>query len=309
MKTWAYRLAFDLAIASKQELYEANQVVGTAALYAKSICVLAFMCAAWLHPGYHWQWGQWVIASAVIDLMYRKRVNRISISDQVHLTLRWEHAIGFGLFWGLIIAGGAGLVTGQWGMTLGFGLVLAGLVGLVSDAHHRELKPKDFTESFVTYRRWRQIVYRTSLGLAVLDEAEVEQVEDRFGLALVGLQLFGYWCLVVPGVLQVNTHDWWIGLIAGTAVILAVSHQVSKSGLDQEIYPDPAAFYKRRRHLFIWQIVQMGLFAGGLGSLAWFHGRDPLLTVMNIAIGLGLGRSLYTTRRAKVFLGAKRPKI
>jgi hypothetical protein len=51
------------------------------------------------------------------------------------------------------------------------------------------------------------------LGLAVLDEAEVAQVEDRFGLALVGLQLFGYWCLVVPGVLQVNTHDWWIGLI------------------------------------------------------------------------------------------------
>lgn len=309
MKTWAYRLAFDLAIASKQELYEADQVVGAAALWAKSVCVLSFICAAWLHPGYHWQWGQWVIASAVIDLMYRKRVNRVSNSDQTHRRLLLRNATGFGLFWGMIIAGGAGLVTRQWGMTLGLGFVLAGLVGLVSYARHRGLKVKTFTESFVAYQRWRQIVYRTSLGLAVLDEAEVEQVEDRFGLALVGLQLLGYWCLVVPGVLQVNTHDWWIGLIAGTVIILAVSHQVSKSGLDQEIYPDPAAFYKRRRHLFVWQVVQMGLFAGGLGSLAWFHGHDAFLTVMNIAIGLGLGRSMYTTRRAKVFLGAKRSKI
>ncbi len=108
------------------------------------------------------------------------------------------------------------------------------------------------------------------------------------------------------GVLQVNTHDWWIGLIAGTVVIMAVTHQVSKSGLDQEIYQDPAAFYKRRRHLFIWQIVQMGLFAGVLGAVAWFHGHDSLLTGMNIVIGLGLGRSVYTTRRAKIFLGVKR---
>ena len=102
----------------------------------------------------------------------------------------------------------------------------------------------------------------------MLDEGEVAQVEDCFGLALVGLQIFGYWCLLVLGVLQVNTHDWWIGVIAGAAVILAVSRQVSKSGLDQEIYQDPAAFYKRRQHLFVWQIVQMGLFAGVLGAVA-----------------------------------------
>lgn len=168
------------------------------------------------------------------------------------------------------------------------------------------MKPKVFTEAFVVYRRWRQVMYRVLLGLAVLNEAEVAQVEDRFGLALVGLQLFGYWCLLVPGVLQVNTHDWWIGVIAGAAVILAVSRQVSKSGLDQEIYQDPAAFYKRCQHLFIWQIVQMGMFAGVLGAVAWFHGHDTFLTVMNIGIGLSLGRSLYTNRRGKVFLGAKR---
>lgn len=309
MKTWAYRLLFDLSITSKQELYEADQVVGSAVLWAKGVCVLAFVCAAWLHPGYHWQWGQWVIASAVIDLMYRKRVNRVSNSDQTHRRLLLRNAIGFGLFWGLIVASGAGLVTGQWGMTLAFGWILAGLAGLVSYARHRELKPKSFTETFVGYRRWRQVMFRGLLGLAVLDKAEVAQVEDRFGLALVGLQLLGYWCLVVPGVLQVNTHEWWIGLIAGTVVILAVSQQVTKSGLDQEIYQDAAAFYKRRRHLFIWQIVQMVLFANTLGSLAWFHGHDTFLTVMNVGIGLGLGRSMYTTRRAKVFLGAKRPKI
>ena len=307
MKTWAYRLLFDLTIASKQELYEADQVVSPAALWAKSVCVLAFACAAWLYPGYHWQWGQWVIAGSVVDLLYRRRVNRVSNSDQAHLQLLRRNAIIFGLFWGLIVAGGVGLVTGQWGLTLvGIGGALAGLAGLVSYARHRELKPKPFTESFVAYRRWRQVMYRELLGLAVLNEAEVAQVEDRFGLALVGLQLFGYWCLLVPGVLQVNTHDWWIGVIAGAAVILAVSRQVSKSGLDQDIYQDPAAFYKRRQHLFVWQIVQMGLFAGVLGAVAWFHGHDTFLTVMNIGIGLSLGRSLYTNRRGKVFLGAKR---
>lgn len=309
MKTWAYRLLFDLSIASKSELYEADQVVGPAALWAKAVCILSFMCTACLHPGYHWQWGQWVIASAVIDLMYRKRVNRVGNSDQTHRRLLLRNAIIFGLFWGLIVAGGAGLVTRQWGMTLAFRWVLAGLAGLVSYARHRELKPKVFTESFAVYPRWRQMLFRGLLGLAVLDKTEVAQVEDRFGLALVGLQIFGYWCLLVPVVLQVNAHDWWIGLIAGTAVIMAVTHQVSKSGLDQEIYQDPAAFYKRRRHLFIWQFVQIGLFAGVLGSLAWFHGHDGFLTVMNVGIGLGIGRSRYINRRAKVFLGAKRSKI
>lgn len=127
MRAWAYRLLFDLSIASKQELYEADQVVGTAALWAKGVCILAFVCAAWLHPGYHWQWGQWVIASAVIDLLYRRRVNRVSNSDQDHLQLLRRNAIIFGLFWGLIIAGGTGLATGHWGMTLvGIGAGLAG---------------------------------------------------------------------------------------------------------------------------------------------------------------------------------------
>lgn len=87
---------------------------------------------------------------------------------------------------------------------------------------------------------------------------------------------------------------------------MAVTQSVANSGLDQEIYHEAGAFYKRRRQLFILQLVEMLLFAGILGSVAWWHSHDGLLTGMNVLIGIGIARSTYTNRRGKIFLGAKR---
>jgi hypothetical protein len=72
MKTWAYRLLFDLTIASKQELYEADQVVGHRSIVGKRRLRLSFcvrgMVTSWLSLAM----GAVGDCSAVIDLMYRQ---------------------------------------------------------------------------------------------------------------------------------------------------------------------------------------------------------------------------------------------
>jgi hypothetical protein len=70
----------------------------------------------------------------------------------------------------------------------------------------------------------------------------------------------------------------------GTVVILAVSQQVTKSGLDQEIYQSSSLLQTAPALVHLANCAN-GLFAGTLGSLAWFHGHDTFLTVMNVALG------------------------
>ncbi|WP_407891851.1 hypothetical protein [Lacticaseibacillus sp. N501-2] len=306
MKTWAYRLGFDLPIASTEALNQADQVVGTAALWAKGACLLACLLAAWRHPDQGLLWGQWVLASIVIDCLYHKRVQHIAKADSAKVALLRHNALYYSLFWWVILASGSGAISRRWGMAIIISGGLAALVGWISYAKHQQPARQARLEIQPPSQPWHRWVYRWVLGAAVLDEAAVRQVDARFGMPLVGLQLLSFWSYIVPGLMQADSGDWWIGLWVAFTVFEAVAHQVSTSGLDQEVYHEVAQFNRRRRQLMIWQFVNMTIFAGALGGLAWLSGGDTFVMVIDIGIGIGMGHALYTNRLAKVFFSAKR---